>query len=311
MYDTHNLWESMESANNINLFADIPYYIENATQHNDKRGQPYINGNLQNYIVNIYQYGISLKGSIAKYYYGDNFQILTRGDYQKAIEKLNDTLHLNFYNAKVNRFDIGVNLQMKYDCNAYYSLLGDLHHYKRLEQPTSVNYVNSLRQLILYNKIAEAKAKRFEIPEVYKNENVLRVEFRYLRQLPTQLKQPEITPKTLCNEQFYIQIVDKWINEYQKINKQNSVQIDFNVMKNAKDLDDLLRLWGLQYCGGELEFLKLIEQAKQQGVFKYYNEEKRYKEKIKKIGKTPKFTGQSDLIKELNEKIERIKTIYI
>ncbi|MDZ7936354.1 MAG: phage/plasmid replication protein [Emticicia sp.] len=55
-----------------------------------------------------------MKGSLSKWFLGDNIQTLTRGDMKRATEKLSDTLHLPMSKAKVGRIDLAKNLLMKF-----------------------------------------------------------------------------------------------------------------------------------------------------------------------------------------------------
>ncbi|MEI7585163.1 hypothetical protein, partial [Runella sp.] len=47
--------------------------------------------------------GVSVKGSMPKFLFGDNFQLLTRQTSEQAVEKLSDVLGLPFKLAQVRR----------------------------------------------------------------------------------------------------------------------------------------------------------------------------------------------------------------
>jgi len=309
VYDTVNIRINRETATNVDFLAETPCYLENTTEHTKASGEVYISGMLQNYKVNVSQSGISLKGSLAKFYLGNNIETLTRGDTQKAIQKLSDTLHINVTDAKVNRFDIAANFIMKYDCRAYFEFLGALHHYSRLPQGKSLYYRNNLRQLIFYDKIAETQKKRQLIPDILKNDNVLRYEIRFEKRLPNQFKQP-ITARTLCNENFYIEIIDKWYNEYSLINKEKNIIFKPDAMNDTKEFEKQLILLGIEKLGGVNSVIEMIENVKRQGIYKNRMQPNRLKQKIKEIAKTENLTETPELINELSEKIKGAKTYY-
>ena len=85
--------------------------------------------------------GVNLKdGSLCKYYLGDNFQTLGRGDTKQAIEMLSDTLHLPLHKATVTRIDIAQNYIVKHPTSVYFNHLGNCMFNERLVQPDGLYY---------------------------------------------------------------------------------------------------------------------------------------------------------------------------
>ena len=76
MYDTINLWLSFENITNFNLSKTLEK-LSGITEHT-RANETYISGYLKNYRVNISEQGVSLKGSLAKYFLSDNFKTLNR-----------------------------------------------------------------------------------------------------------------------------------------------------------------------------------------------------------------------------------------
>ena len=152
------MWLSKDSAGSANLLTEIPSYLEGIAQHK-KRDQFSITGSLKNLRVSIHGSGLSVKGSLAKYYLNDNFQTLQRADAQLAFEQLSDEFHLPIAEGKVTRVDIAQNFITRYAPETYYPYLGDCQYFKRLVQPNSVYYKNQNRTKLFYNKVAEGKKK--------------------------------------------------------------------------------------------------------------------------------------------------------
>ena len=160
MLDTVNLWLPQSHTSAI-----VCNNLERVKEHTDTRtAEVSFSGYMDNYQVSIFNHGISLKGSLAKYHLHDNFQTLSRKASQEAIENLSDKLSLNVSEAEVKRVDIAQNFIMQHEHKAYYDLLGTCQHFKRLEQPKSVYYNTSNKQLIFYNKIAEGRHKGLTPP---------------------------------------------------------------------------------------------------------------------------------------------------
>lgn len=217
MLDTINNWLSSERAGISNLPAHVEPYLKHITEHKNELGQNYITGMLgSNYKAAVSVSGISLKGSLAKYFLIDNFHTLTRADCQRAIEKMSDELHLPIDKAIIRRIDLAQNFIMKYEPETYYNYLGQCPHFKRFIQPNSVYYNNGKKTMIFYNKIAEGKTKGLIIPEVWHGQHVLRYEMRFEKRLPEQFNMPEINGSTLYAEKFYMELIKRWVEGYWK-----------------------------------------------------------------------------------------------
>lgn len=310
MYDTVNLWLPIERAGITNLPAYIEPYLKNITRHFKEDGQTYISGMMgSNYKATVSHSGISLKGSLAKYFLPDNFHTLTRLDSTKAFEKMNDELHLPIDQAIVRRIDFAQNLLMDCKPEAYYSYLGECQHYNRLTQPKSLYYCNGLRTKLFYNKVAEGTVKGLKLPDVWNGQNVLRYEMRYTSRLPKQFNIPEITAGTLSDEKFYIGLFDRWQAEYKAINKIQSIKFNLSDMNSPKDFFKQLDLMAINMIGQD-KIMQVVEDLRAKKAFdkpEYYS---RLKKEIKELCKSPDLTISSDLVAELDKKIAMTKKYY-
>ncbi|MBX0335497.1 hypothetical protein K3G39_19865 [Pontibacter sp. HSC-14F20] len=287
----------------------LPYLTNLSENYRQDTGKTYITGNAGNLRIGISEHGVSIKGSLAKFYLGTNLHTLTRSDSKRAFELMADTLHLPVYKAKVTRIDVGQNIMTDYKPELYYPYLGQSAYYTKLTQPKSISYQNSQRSKKAYNKIAESKKNRVTIPEVYAGKHLLRFEVSYTARLPKQFNQALITPDTLTDERFYIAMYDRWHNEYESINKVGLTLMDTSKINTPKDYKDQLLRLVVQERGLEA-FLHHIEVMKEQKVFKHKKYYTDLKNDLKKMVKSQSIAEQPELIQELDKKIANAKRYY-
>jgi hypothetical protein len=164
--------------------------------------------------------------------------------------------------------------------------------------------VKTRRRLLFYDKIEESKK---EIPVWVTDNNILRYELAFIHGLKAQIIKREIHVELLYNEDFFNFMLDKWREEYMKIEKQKNIIVDFS---KADSPSDFLRLFNLQKLKNygvdtnqlQVEALDSIEILDISGHFKYNAEKKRYIDKVKE--EYSKGFDVSDIQKEFDEKIE-------
>ena len=309
MYDSVGLWIEKDMVGNYDL-PTIANRLNEISKHESKYGFN-ISGALKNLKVSIYETGVSVKGSIAKFHLNDNLQTLTRSGTNEAIEHLSDALGLPMDKAKVTAIDLATHFIMKYPPNYYYPFLGDKKYYTRLQASTDTLYYNTKpKQLIFYDKSLEATAKKVEIPTIYQNVNLLRYEIRHKGRLNKQFNIFEVTGATLSNEKFYMDIMNRWVKEYMNIQKiQRFTLQNVGNMKTPNDAIEMIFGMLLLKTGqSEIDFI--INDLKTKNAFsdpKYYS---RVKAKIKDIMNKPEITEKSDLIKELDQNVKQIIQYY-
>src|SRR5690625_4486715 len=154
MYDTVSLYLRQESVRSTDVLAEIPVRLEEVTVH-EKEDQIKCSGSLKNLSVHVSERGVSIIGSLAKYYLSDNMQTLRRQDTEQAIQKLSDDLYLPLQEADVSRIDFAHNFIMQYEPEIYYPCLGDSQYFKRFTQPESLRYENGNRTKLFYDKQSE------------------------------------------------------------------------------------------------------------------------------------------------------------
>lgn len=309
MYDTLNLWLPNEAIKESGYLQRVPTLLTNAKEtYKQDTGEVYFNGSILGMSASISNAGISLKGSICKSYLNDNFKTLTRQDTQRAIEQLEGFLNLPLQQADVKRIDFAQSFTVSQNPQSFFTFLGECHHYKRLTQPKSLYYQNGMRTKLFYNKIAEGKAKGQIIPPIWANKHILRYELRYTSRLPYQFNKAKIQAKDLYNEVFYMDMVERWIKEYESINKNNSILEKMNTkqIETPKDFITQMALLQIKDVGIQKTF-ESIEQLKAQNQFKHKEDYSRLKATIRKLCKTDVLTEGSTLVSELDKKVKQVK----
>ena len=299
MVDTVKLWQPFEMCNKGSVVKDIAKLLDNTAKHIKQDGTVYFSGHTLGMKTSVSLNGLSLTGSLCKSYLNDNFQTLTRQCTQRAIEQLSDIIHISLNGAKVSRVDIGQNFIVNEAPEKYYYFLGNSKHFERLEQPHSITYQQGLRTKLFYNKVEEAKSKKLLLPEIFENRHVLRYELRFMSRLPKQFNKAIVTAQDLYNEAFYIDMLQRWIDEYNMIQKHKLLTPKTEIMTTKEGTDFILAM--LIEMQGQNNVLEIASTLKDR--FPNPREFKRFKAKINSL---KDLTQESALIKELSTKINRI-----
>ncbi len=308
MYDNLDLSLNKEQNPGTNFILSVPQFLSNVINQGVNQYGEYVTGYLDSLKVRVTENKVSIyDSSLCKYYLGDNFKTLTKGDTKRAIQKISDCLHLPFDLANVTRIDFAKNLIMQFDEKVYYPYLGQAQYYKRLEQNNGLYYNNQLRQLVFYGKEYEQKQKRQPIPELYRDRNVLRFEMRFRKQLRQQLKQPEITAGLLSDEAFYQSLVTRWKYEYNSIQKINSKMTGMKPTGSKKELTENLALFTIMEIG-QPTVLNTVKEWQERGKIskKQAFDLRLY---IKKLSNTSTDAKGNELINELNRKVKEATRI--
>lgn len=268
MYDTINFRLFQNEAGNVDFLSEIPCYLENVGEHN-YNGEIVITGSLSGLKVSLNRYQVKVRdGSLCKWYLGDNFKTMGRGDAKRAIERLSDTLHVPMSKATVTRLDIAQNFILKQSPEVYLNHLGMLQYYKRcnMVEAGSLYYVKQATVLCFYDKNREQKSHKEPIPELYEGRNVLRYEQRYTNRVAQQLGFCEVTGVMLYDEAFYIDLLNRWRNTYRDIQKINDASLNFEAMRSKQQLYRMGVLSLIEQAGGQLQMIEQINEAQKRGV---------------------------------------------
>lgn len=308
MFDTVYFRLYKEVAGDVDLLTKIPCCLNNVGEHY-YNNEPIITGDLNGLKISLNTNQLKVKdGSLCKWFLGDNFKTMGRSDTQKAIEKLSDILHLPMGKATVTRLDVAQNFITMHPPEVYFNHLGELRYTERLLQPSGLYYKGSNLSLCFYDKNKEQKSHRRPIPDLYQNRNVLRYEQRYTSRVASQMGVSEVTGALLYDEAFYQEVLNRWREKYEAIQKVNDISLNFEAMKTKQQLYKMGVLSIVQMAGGAMKMYEQIREAQNQG--------KLTKKQAFDLRKTVKdalevregLTVQNEAIKELNKKVaEAIK----
>lgn len=308
MYDTLNLYLSAIDVGDTHLMETIPNYLERPKGILEPETGAIVCycGALGNLKVSVSNMGVSIKdGSLCKWYLGDNLSTMGRGDTQKAIEKLSDTLHLPVGKSKVTRLDVAQNLMVRYPVDVYLHHLGELKSSTRLLEPNGLYYSQRMGRLAFYNKVKEVRTHHEKIPELYQHGHCLRYEQRYTSRLPNQLGVPEVAASLLYDEAFYSMILQRWKDTYFAINKINDTQINISAMKTKQQLYKMGVLSLIERAGGVTQMLQQISEAQATGKItkkQAYDLRVAVNDAVKCDGN---ITTPNEAILELDEKVKQ------
>lgn len=273
-------------------------------------------GKIGNLKVTISNASVKIKdNSFCKWLLGDNIKTLQRKDIQHGIERLSDILHLPIKESYVQRLDLGANLIMKNEVSSYFNKLGCLLWFQRLEQEHGLYYSSGGGniKLAFYDKLRERKEANEEIPLYLTNANILRYELRLLHRLPTILKVEEVKAKNLYEEQFYIRLWQLWRKYYYEIEKINEVDINYNFMIGVKKQNQLALIEFVLNHGGINNYLNSLKEAQKNGKLtrkEAHDMKKAVNEAFANNANNAEIIKQSELIKELNAKIDEVTLNY-
>ena len=302
MYDTLHLWIPTEVLSSDDL-GQITQRMENVTEHIKQGRLPHITGRVcRTFRTSVNERGVSLRGSLAKYHFGNNYYTLTRRDSQEAIERLSDELILPVSEAKVTRIDMAQNFTMEHPAGVYYDYLGACRYYNRLRQPQSVSWQNKNRTKIIYDKVAEMNSRSVDIPVECRGKNVLRYEMRYKERLGSQFNQPVVTAGHLTDEVFYRGLIENFKSEYDSIVKVKRIEMDVPQVKTPNEFMQWLQLVAIQKIG-HVELDAKIEEMRLRRQFsrdEYYS---RAMKMIRQLGSKSSMHAQEQPIDELTAKV--------
>jgi len=311
MYDNINLILRVDEAPGVDLLNDLPARLTRPNMTTFSDGAVSISGYLGSLKVRVSEQAVKIKdSSLCKWYLGDNFQGLSRGDTKLAIEKLSDSLLLPMDRATVTRIDVAQNFIMKYAKSVYFDHLGTLQYFNRLPQPNGLYYTNSRKTLLFYEKVYEQTVKGQPVPEMYWNRQVLRYEQRYKKRLLQCFNLSELRASTLHDPAFYVNLVNRWRSDYERIKKINDIQINYSMIRTRKDQARQALLFYIQERGGELAVIKEIKEAYKQGKLTG-KQAHDLKGQIEEACKCDLMTARSEVIEELDKKVKEAARFYL
>lgn len=271
------------------------------------------NGRLENLNISVYNSGVSIKGSLAKFMYKDNMISLNKKTTKEAICKISDTLKIIIDEAKISELEFGVNFLMKHPISMYLDLLKSAPYLEALRATIDTLYFRSKgktkgytgknnKVLCFYDKVKEVEAREGLIPSVYANQNVLRYEIRYNGRLSRQLKTTDVTANRLYADDFYQLMKNNFTNNYNSIVKSNYMMSDEQEIKTVSDALKYMIANSID----EHKARSIMQGLKDGNTLKYPRDYTRLKSKFNEVTSMTAHKPNQDLAKELDDEIKNI-----
>jgi hypothetical protein len=254
---------------------------------------------------------ITIEGSLAKYYFGDNFRTLSLGDARDCIKRLSEELGIDILSGKVTKLEFGTSIVTNHSAAEIISSLRSLPRTKTLVVYDSDGvaftkyFKTDVWQAVFYDKSAEAKGQRCRLPKEFEGRNVLRYELKFKKYITRQLKMESLTVADLVEEAFFLKLLTIWRDTYYRIKKRRIPVIDPEIpLAGIKALDECLKVCALQNPDVSRAIALKVNRCT----------DKQMKSRMKKALDTaqgsPKFTRDSEAIEEMNRCVEDTYTQY-
>lgn len=308
MYDKVKIWIDASKVRD----EPIEKHLFNPKQETDlATGEVRTYGALGGLMVRQYVGGVSIVGSLGGYFYDDNnIYPLDKHTTKDAIQKLSDAIHIDLTDAKVTGFEFGNAFILKHPIKNYLQLLGNMPKMQRVSVQASTLYYKHKGQsqpntYAFYDKLAEMRKTKKDIPQGFDMFNVLKYEMRYDGRLPQQLGVPCVTCSTLYERMFYKMLVKRYQDAFYSITKNVVLMDDLGGINSVNDgynylVSLLLNQADQGFISGYIDRLK---DAKVFADSKYYT---RLKNKIHDVATKATKSTTNDLIKELNDEIKNV-----
>jgi hypothetical protein len=232
--------------------------LENVKKETDEESSLFLyKARLKNFSLHFYDGRMSIIGSLAKYYLGDNLAYHTRRSALNALDDLGDELGLDIRGFRVMRIDIGATLVLDFPIPYYLDCLESSPRYKlKVYSSQTKTFYNGLRTFQFYDKLAQMRSTREPVKEILSDAqlsskwNYLKVELQLRGRVKQLFGGKEITVADLYDKDIYKKLVDLWHNEYKKIKKKREI-LDFKFKDGfyTKQLVDSLLCEGLNKVG--------------------------------------------------------------
>jgi hypothetical protein len=202
------------------------------------------------------------------------------------------------------RFDIGYNFVLDNKIQYYMTCLGDVTRFKKTIYCNyeTIQYSNSTRSIIFYDKLKEARKSKVTIPEHFQNLDgkILRYELQFKRRLANEFDiSYGVKADYLYNRDFLNKALEKWKASYFSIRKIHSPVLGINPQMGHRELLKSLASIGVDKVGYD-EVLNILDSEKGNLKRQMYS---RLKKCVRELISIDSESQGKDYIKELDGKV--------
>lgn len=270
-----------------------------------------IRGKLDNYNVYVSKNKVDFNNaSINKYGKKENVSPFKYKEFCDAISQMCDTTSLYLPDATVSRLHYAIPSVVKYSPNLYMNYMGELPYYQRFASTYGLNYqqLGREKEFAMYDKYRESKRKRAYIPEYYLDKNILRLEYRWNKNLARALEYKPLYIRDLLECDTYMKIHNLVEQTYFQINKLKTTNYDFSKVKTASKVKDLAMYDYIIKNGGLSECLHQVKEMQKKDELTKSNAQK-IKKMYKRCATLPFTTCENELISEIDYAIRNSKDL--
>jgi len=172
----------------------------------------YYKAHLRNLELGLSPQALKIRGSLPKFYLGNNIQTLTPEQIKWSLFQLSDLLQINVFSAEVRRIDIAHCFFLGRPVAHYLDCLEEtpeFRKYYRVAAQTK-SFIKENYSIVFYDKKEEAKKDDERISPQYSSSNILRVELQLRKRLAAELQFEEIQAVRLLARGFLAKLVERW-----------------------------------------------------------------------------------------------------
>ena len=295
------------------LKAELLSNLEKVTEVKYHNGECSYQSKYKDYSITLGRSNLNLRGSIAKQYYGNNFQTTTRPQLIETIGELSEHLNFDISECKVNRVDVATNYEMNHSPPVYFDSLGQDKYGNWTRQPqwySTVYWNQTKRKKLCYDKGQWAKDKGLVIPLEFKGLNIFRFENRLMSSFVVSEVIGKLKPlvKHLYDEDTYKGLIDEWYRQWQNIEKIHKLNFDLKANMKQSEIEDLM-MAGFMEAMGQEGYGTLLKRMKDYRVFNHPSQYTRFKNAMR--NKMEKHNVEHNpLMQELELKIGDVEVYY-
>jgi len=262
-------------------------------------------GNYRNFKIIHRPDHIFCSGSIGKFLNGENVTTISRKGLIKALNMLEDQTGWDLKETEIKSLEIGATIPVKRPVALY------LEQFNRATRNKKIDYWGATLETVInktekrsfqgYDKGIEA---RKNIPDIFKGDNLLRLELKYKKNIKKYLGQLSLWD--LAEKEVYSKLVNNWKETYFSIPKKNDSVLDISNGINPKGLKDLLASYALNTYGYD-NYINFVNSLESTDKLKRV-QAGRARTEAKSLLENIKVSETNDLMYELDSRVIEIAT---
>ncbi|WP_449388619.1 phage/plasmid replication domain-containing protein [Chryseobacterium lineare] len=262
---------------------------------------------VRNFRVTTRNKKLIIEGSLAKYFNGNNIELFSWLDVEKAITRLSWEMGLPLKEGILRRIDIGMNFSVDRDVVEYFPEMFHLHCYQRIHKhKTTLRFENNSHRFnfCFYDKkrlVLKSRTNFDDVELVLKYKNLMRIELQIEESFQLFLKRTEpVKVSELFSRDFCKELIKHWLRLYRRIQKRGIPLFPLET-KGLNDYEPLKKREFIQTYGWEILDYRLDQLVKQKSITTKMKSDKRKQYTRAMLDKRP-FIYQEHT-NELNRKV--------